>query len=108
MDDIIAWAVWCAMDRALKDVVFDECEDGLKVGCLDYRVKGKYRGPNYVPLALFPHLRGSPLRDLPAKATGSVDVEGITWNIRVWICEKLTADTSRLCAILQLLPPSDV
>lgn len=108
VDEIVAWAIWCAMDRALKDIVLDESEDGLKIGCLDYSVKGKYKGPDYVPLALFPHLRGAPLKELPSKATGSVDIEGMTWNMRVWICEKLSGDVSRLCAILQLLPPSDI
>jgi len=69
-------------------------------------VRGKYQGPKYVPLANFPHLRGSPLKKFPAKATGEAAMGEITWNIRVWICEKLTGDQSRLCAIVQLLPPS--
>jgi len=95
------------MELALKDVVFDECEEGLKVGCLDYRVRGKHLGPNYVPLATFPHLRGSPLKKIPTKASGVAEMGEITWNIRVWICEKLAGDSSRLCAIVQLLPPSE-
>jgi hypothetical protein len=106
LEEILGWSVWCAMEHALKDIVFDECEDGLKVGCLDYRVRGKYHGPRYVPLARFPHLRGSPLKKFPAKATGMAAMGEVTWNIRVWICEKLAGDSSRLCAIVQLLPPS--
>ena len=94
------------MELALKDIVFDECDEGLKIGCPDYRVHGEYHGPRYVPLALFPHLRGSPLKKFPSKATGVAAVGDITWNIRVWICEKLVGDRSRLCAIVQLLPPS--
>lgn len=108
LEDILAWSVWCAMEHALKDIVFDECDEGLKVGCLDYRVRGKYHGPRYVALARFPHLRGSPLKKFPTKATGVADVGGVSWNIRVWICEKLTTDATRLCAIVQLLPPSEV
>ena len=69
LEEILGWSVWCAMELALKDVVFDECDEGLKVGCLDYRVRGKYQGPRYVPLARFPHMRGSPLKKLPAKAS---------------------------------------
>jgi hypothetical protein len=106
LEDILGWSVWCAMELALKDIVFDECDEGLKVGCLDYRVRGKYNGPRYVPLALFPHLRGSPLRKFPAKATGVAAVGQIKWNIRVWICERLVGDRSHLCAIVQLLPLS--
>ncbi len=106
LEEVLGWSVWCAMELALKDIVFDECEEGLKVGCLDYRVRGKYHGPRYVPLARFMHLRGSPLKKFPSKATGVAAIGEITWNIRVWICEKLVGEQSRLCAIVQLLPPS--
>ncbi len=107
-EDILGWSVWCAVELALKDIVFDETDDGLKIGCLDYRVRGKYHGPRYVPLANFPHLRGSPLRALPVKASGVAAMGDMMWNIRVWICEKLAGDSTHLCAIVQLLPPSVV
>jgi hypothetical protein len=51
-------------------------------------------------------MRGSPLRSFPTKATGFAAIGDIKWNIRVWICEKLSGDETRLCAIVQLLPPS--
>lgn len=92
------------MDLGLKDVVVDESDKGLQVGCLDYARRGKNRGPRYYSLAVFPHLRGSPLKQLPSKALGVAATEHGKWNVRLWTCQKLAGETYRLCAIVQLVP----
>jgi len=92
------------MDLGMKDVVVDESEHGLLVGCLDYAQRGKNRGPKYFPLVTLPHLRGSPLKNFPSKALGSAALADDKWNVRVWTCQKLVGETFRLCAIVQLVP----
>jgi hypothetical protein len=104
LDEVFGWAVWRAMELGLKDVVVDESEQGLLVGCLDYARRGKNRGPKYVPLVTLPHLRGSPLKKLPVKALGIAACGQERWNVRLWTCQRLAGETFRLCAIVQLVP----
>lgn len=106
VDEVFAWAVWCAMKQGLNDVVVDETERGLVVGCLDYNSRGKNRGPKYYPLATLPHLRGSPLRNFPAKSFGVATSGDERWDVRIWTCQKLAGEIFRLCAIVQLVPQS--
>lgn len=104
VDDVLAWAVWSALEIGLRDVVFEESDDGLLVGCLDYTRRGRNHGPKYYALATLPHLRGSPLKQLPDKAMGVVAAGREKWSVRLWICQKLVGEMSRLCAVVQLVP----
>lgn len=108
VDEVFAWALWRAMQLGMKDVVVDESERGLLVGCLDYRRHGKNRGPKYLPLVVLPHLRGSPLKNIPANVLGSAAAGDARWNVRVWTCHKLAGETFRLCAVVQLVPQAAV
>jgi hypothetical protein len=104
LSEVFAWALWQAMEMGMKDVVVDESAHGLLVGCLDYTRRGKNRAPKYFPLVTLPHLRGSPLKNFPAKAMGSATSGTEKWNVRIWTCQKLAGETFRLCAIVQLVP----
>jgi len=93
------------MELGVSDVVLDESEGGLVVFCLDYTKRDKSRTATRREIACFPHLRGSPLKEFPTKGVGVAATGKKKRNVRVWTCQKTSANDFRSCAILSFMPP---
>lgn len=102
--EVFAWSVWRAMQLCVKDIVFEEREDGLLVSYLDYS-KSRSRRGDYKRIARFPHLRGAPLKEFPTKATGVASDGEARWNVRVWTCHKMAGNEFRSCAVVRFIAP---
>ena len=90
------------MQAGVRDVVFEESARGLTV---KHFVEGKHASRSvYHEVLCFPHLRGSPLRGLPAKGAGTAINEAGRWKLRFWTGLKAVSDESPACTLVQLVP----
>jgi hypothetical protein len=102
LPEVVAWCLWHAMQAGVRDLLFEESERGLSV---KHFVEGKTSaGSAYQEVACFPHLRGKPLQDLPAKGAGTAVTGGTRWKLRFWTGLKTELAPAPACTLVQLVP----
>ena len=106
LSEIIAWSLWRATQANVRDLLFEESERGL---CVKHFVEDKITSRcSYVEVACFPHLRGTPLHDLPSKGGGTAVSGGSRWRLRFWTGQKSENGPAPACTLVQLVPHAEV
>jgi hypothetical protein len=102
--DVFAWALWKAVNLKISDLLIEQSNQGLVVAHFQAQRRQRGNGRCYRVIACFPHLRGSPLQDLPPRAAGTVKTSERRWNVCSWTALKSPEDPGSLCTVVQLRP----
>jgi len=106
LSEVIAWSLWRATRSNVRDLLFEESERGL---CVKHFVEEKITARcSYVEVACFPHLRGTPLHELPSKGGGTAVSGADRWRLRFWTGLKTENGPAPACTLVQLVPFAEV
>jgi hypothetical protein len=106
LSEVMAWSLWRATRAGVRDLLFEESGRGL---CVKHFVEEKATSRcAYEEVACFPHLRGTPLHDLPSKGGGTAVNGAARWKLRFWTGVKAENGPAPACTLVQLVPFAEV